>query len=84
MNGGDLKGSSEYTESIENMRKTLLFLALNLDYPSYRKFEEIAGSPQYSLGNEEPVDVYNAKINMTPNDVEYAVSEERHKSNRNH
>jgi len=68
------KPSKQYTDSIEKMRKTLLFLTLNLSYSDYLKFIQITGNPLYTLGNEEPHDFLNAKPNPTENETAFAVS----------
>jgi len=72
--GKEMKSSTEYSEGIEKMRKTLLFLTLNLSYSDYLKFIQITGTPQYSIGDTEPSSFLNAKTNLTENDAEFAVA----------
>lgn len=70
----DFKPSDEYTKGIENMRKTLSFLALNLNYMDYLKFKQITGIPLWSIGNIDPHDFINQKSDITKSDAEFVIS----------
>lgn len=72
--GRNQKPSREYSQSIENMRRTLAFLALNINYIDYLQFKKIAGNPSWTIGNTDPVDFYNQKTNILENDAEYVIS----------
>ena len=72
--GREFKPSSEYSDSIENMRRTLAFLTMNIDYMNYLQFKEISGEPTWSIGDEDPNDFYNQKENISESDTEFALS----------
>lgn len=72
--GRDLKASREYSESIENMRRTLAFLALNIDYMNYLQFKKISGNPIWTIGSKDPHSFHGQKENITESDAEFILS----------
>jgi len=71
---GKIKEDREFTSSIEQIRLTLLFETLGLNYLDYMKFKSITGEPHFTLGNEEPHDFTGTKENLTENEATFVTS----------
>ena len=72
--GSEHKPNREYSDAIERMRRTMSFLALNINYMEYLQFHKISGEPLWSLGSVDPVKFYGQKEDITAGDAEFALS----------
>lgn len=72
--GRDPKPSRELSRSMERMSETLRLISLGLNFLDYMKFKGITGEPEFSLGDEDPIDFFNAKENPTRDDAEFALA----------